>query len=91
MGEPRRLKASEVKVGDVVGLWNGRQTQNVEVIEDRGNVGMDGRRLFRVRVGTPGYDALEFEAPLAAMVAPATPPVKPQRRARRPNVGMHSA
>lgn len=69
--EPRPLKASEVAVGKLVGLWNGRQAQPAEVIEDRGNVGMGGRRIFRVRVASSGTDGLEFDAPLEALVEPA--------------------
>jgi hypothetical protein len=66
--EPRHLKASEVKIGSMLGLWNGRQVQPAEVIEDRGNVGRGGRHIFRVRVASSGDDGLEFDAPLDSLV-----------------------
>jgi hypothetical protein len=85
--EPRRLKASEIKVGDIVGLWNGSQVQNAEVIEDRGGVGMGGRRIFRVRVASTPQDAgLEFEVPLDSLVAPSTAPEGKRRRRTRPSL-----
>jgi hypothetical protein len=82
--EPRRLDASEVKVGSVVGLWNGSQVQPAEVIEDRGNVGRGGRRIFRVRVPPSGSGGLEFDAPLDSLVDPVPPPKKRSRRSSRP-------
>ena len=73
------MRADEIRVGSFVGLWNGSQIQPAEVIEDRGNVGMGGRRIFRVRVASAGADGLEFEAPLDALVDPNLPN-KPTRR-----------
>jgi hypothetical protein len=35
-------------------------------------VGMGGRRSFRVRVGSPDEDGLEFDAPLEARICPRT-------------------
>lgn len=87
MDEPRHLRAEEVRVGTLVGLWDGSQVQLAEVIEDRGNVGMGGRRMFRVRLGASDADGLEFDAPLDALVEP-VPPSRPARRssARRPAI-----
>ena len=68
-------------MGSLVGLWNGSQVQPAEVIEDRGNVGMGGRRIFRVRVASAGADGLEFDAPLDALVDP-TPPTNRSQRSR---------
>ena len=70
-------------MGSIVGLWNGSQVQSAEVIEDRGNVGMGGRHIFRVRVASSGAEGLEFDAPLDALVDP-TPPEKPTQRSRTP-------
>jgi hypothetical protein len=81
MDEPRHLRAEEVRVGTLVGLWNGSRVDTVEVIEDRGNVGMGGRRMFRVRVGPFDSDGLDFDAPLDWIVEPA-PPSRPARRSR---------
>lgn len=82
--EPRRLKRSEVKIGSVVGLWSGGPEVGgpAMVIEDRGNIGYRGRRIYRVRVST-GYEDVEYEMPLAYMVE-MPPPEKPRRsRARK--------
>jgi hypothetical protein len=81
MEQPRHLRASEVKIGSIVGLWNGSQVQEAEVIEDRGNVGRGGRRIFRVRVASSGADGLEFDAPLESLVE--RPPPRPAKRTSR--------
>lgn len=56
--------AEQLRVGDkvLVQMWNGQR--RAEIVEDRGPIGIDGRRVFRVRF--PGHeedDTPTFEVP----------------------------
>jgi hypothetical protein len=84
MEEPRYLKASEIKIGMEVGLWNGVVISPAEVIEDLGNSGYRGRRMYRLLVESSAYrgqGGLEFAAALDDLVE-VPPPEKPTRRSR---------
>ena len=48
-------------VGDRALLHYGREDVEVEVIEERGPIGLHGRRLVRVRMPVPASDPIEFE------------------------------
>ena len=55
-------KAKPVRVGEKVTFNVGTRRLRGEVIEDRGTLGVAGRRLVRVRVGK-GDAASDFELP----------------------------
>lgn len=82
--ETRRLDPSEILVGMLVWVAVGPQLYQAEVVEDRGNVGVGGRRIVRVRMGSPDDGVSEFEVPAEALVVPipTTAPTKrtPKRR-----------
>jgi hypothetical protein len=48
-------------VGDRALLRYGREEVEVEVIEDRGLIGVGGRRLLRIRMLVTASDAVEME------------------------------
>jgi hypothetical protein len=48
-------------VGDRALLQYGREDVEVEVIEDRGPIGLRGRRLVRIRMLVTGSDPIELE------------------------------
>jgi hypothetical protein len=48
-------------VGDRALLHYGREDVEVEIIEDRGPIGLNGRRLVRVRMPITGSDFVELE------------------------------
>jgi hypothetical protein len=48
-------------VGDRALLHYGREDVEVEVIEERGPIGLHGRRLVRVRMPITASDPVEFE------------------------------
>ncbi len=50
-------------VGDRALLRYGREDVEVEVIEDRGPIGLHGRRLLRVRMSVTASDPIEIEVP----------------------------
>lgn len=57
---PRRTP----RVGDKVWLFIGGHRVGAEVIEDRGRIGIAGRRLLRIRRAGSGDDpAREYEVP----------------------------
>jgi hypothetical protein len=58
---PKRKAAD---VGDEVTFRVGQRQLHGHVIEDRGAIGVGGRRLLRIRVGL-GSDAHEYELPAA--------------------------
>jgi hypothetical protein len=45
----------------------GSEDVEVEVIEERGPIGMNGRRLVRVRMPVVASDPIEFELPEAEL------------------------
>ena len=55
-------RAKAARVGDKVTFKVGTRRLRGQVIEDRGTLGVAGRRLVRVRVGRAD-DASEFELP----------------------------
>lgn len=65
----RRSNKSQVTppVGARVEVFFGTDWVGATVIEDRGNIGVGGRRLLRVRLEMPdtGDDPLELELPAA--------------------------
>ena len=59
----KEMNAPEFQVGDRVELTLGKRTMTGVVVEDRGRIGVGGRRLYRVEVNNPsGYHAT-FEKP----------------------------
>ena len=81
--QPRPLKASEIKVGSVVGLSSGGPvTGPVVVVEDLGNTGYRGHRVYRVRGAIGGYDEAEINIPLEWIVE-MPPPEKPRKSRTR--------
>ncbi len=53
-----------IRVGDLVKLRFGRRDVRGTVIEDRGRIGVNGRRLLRVKVDLePSLDPMELEIP----------------------------
>ena len=57
------------RVGDTVWLRLGGRRVAAEVIEDRGRIGVAGRRLLRIRQAGSGDDpAREYEIPVEEVV-----------------------
>lgn len=54
-------------VGDLVSFRVGQRQLRGRVIEDRGPIGVGGRRLLRIRVGREG-EAREYELPAVEVV-----------------------
>jgi hypothetical protein len=62
----------DFSIGQSVVLHIGRNDLAAQVIEDRGYLGADGGRVFRVSVSfAEGSDPSEFEVPASALDAPA--------------------
>lgn len=57
-----RKKNGKYKVGDVVAFHFGSQEVQALVIEDRGRLGVKGRRLYRIRLERDP-EPIEFEMP----------------------------
>jgi hypothetical protein len=56
------------RVGDRVVLHVGRNDLLAQIIEDRGNLGVDGGRIFRVAVSfDDDAEPSEFEVPASAL------------------------
>jgi hypothetical protein len=55
-------KAKTAHVGDKVTFRIGAQRLRGKVIEDRGAIGVSGRRLLRIRIGSD-HDVREVELP----------------------------
>ncbi len=88
MSQPERLDPRDVLVGRRAGLVWAASRREVEIIEDLGEIGVDGRRLVRVRVVSPAESSpLEFDVP-AELLVPLddSPSARPARRRlpRRP-------
>jgi hypothetical protein len=78
----------DVRLGSRVGVDFGNEVRPARVIEDRGNLGPGGERVWRVVFETaPGLedDTFEIEMPVSWFVpAPPPPgPLHPRRRAAR--------
>jgi hypothetical protein len=59
----RARKNGAIKVGDLVRFRFGTRDVTVEVIEDRGEIGVDGRQLVAVLVPSGGDERLRLEMP----------------------------
>lgn len=65
------------KVGDWVTFPYGTRNAIARVIEDRGNIGVRGRRLLRIELDHSDGEPSRFEMPeeeMSAAVPPQTPP-----------------
>jgi len=61
---PSKSREPRFKEGDRVAVPLGARMVDGEVIEDRGPIGVNGRRLFRVRLAQDGDESdREFEVP----------------------------
>jgi hypothetical protein len=68
----RRATRKAPAVGSRVKLSFGGREVVATVVEDRGNIGVGGRRLLRVRVElTGGAEPIEFEVPATDVKAAA--------------------
>lgn len=56
-------RKAKIGVGTVVKFMFGVSEVEATVIEDRGPVGVRGRRILRVRLEIEASDPLEFEVP----------------------------
>jgi hypothetical protein len=65
-----RKKAPRFRVGDVVLLLYGPQKVAGEIVEDRGLLGVYGRRLYRVRINRGEDDEMTFEIPEEDLLVP---------------------
>jgi hypothetical protein len=66
MARERSSKHKHPLVGDEVGVRVGRNIRRARIIEDRGNLGVGGRRLVRVVIEEAedaAADGVEFELP----------------------------
>jgi hypothetical protein len=62
--KPRGQTASALSVGEKVFVRFGKKKRLVRIIEDRGKIGRDGRRLLRVAFSLPdGAPVQMFEIP----------------------------
>jgi hypothetical protein len=59
----RKMRAPRFRVGDVVAFLYGPQKVPGEIVEDRGPLGVYGRRLYRVRIDRGEDDTTTFEIP----------------------------
>jgi hypothetical protein len=75
MSTPRK-KAARFRVGDWVAFRFGAGDATAQVIEDRGPIGVNGRRLYRVRLTLAFTEPDSFELPEEELRA-ASPPDKP--------------
>jgi hypothetical protein len=67
--------ASRFRVGDWVSFLYGPRRVQAQVIEDRGTLGIDGRRIYRVRLDLEDGESTSFELleeDLESAKAPAT-------------------
>lgn len=72
MAKRRKKPTSLSAVGSRVKLMWGPYEVTATVIEDRGNVGMRGRHLVRVRLDIPDTaEPIELEMPLEELTAAA--------------------
>ena len=51
------------KVGSIVGVRMGAKIVPARVIEDRGNIGVNGRRIVRLEVDIAYSEPMRFERP----------------------------
>lgn len=60
-------RLGKFRLGDRVGFLYGRKGQTGEIVEDRGNIGRNGRRLYRVKVREDEWNTIEVEYPEEAL------------------------
>ena len=83
-----RIREVVPPVGARVSLKFGGRDVVATVIEDRGPLAGDGRRLLRVRVPLTDTDPIEFEIPAAKVrVAARSPTRRDRTRLTRPGSG----
>jgi hypothetical protein len=78
-----RKRAPRFRAGDSVTFLFGPQKVAGEIVEDRGPLGVYGRRLYRVRIKRPDEDETTFEIPEEDIESPeelATQPETPGLR-----------
>jgi hypothetical protein len=51
------------KVGSKVWILRGTRPVHAEIIEDRGRLGVGGRRLYRIRIPVTDDETIAFELP----------------------------
>jgi hypothetical protein len=73
-----RKRAAQFRVGDWVTLLYGPQRVLAQVVEDRGPLGVNRRRLYRIRLGQDPGEAGTFEVREEYL----EPAVKPQKNGR---------
>lgn len=81
--ETRPLDPDEIQVGTQAWVAVGPQLYPAEIIEDRGNVGVGGRRIVRVRMGSRDDGLSEFEVPADALVVSTSVPASAKRGRKR--------
>jgi hypothetical protein len=72
MGSVKK-QATRYRVGDWVTFFFGPQKVKARVIEDRGPLGVGGRRIYRVSLAFDSAEPMEFEMPEDDL-KPTTPP-----------------
>jgi hypothetical protein len=69
--EKRGTAVLRPHVGSEVVVELGADTRRARVVEDRGNLGVGGRRILRVAlIGDDGDENVEFEVPAEALSSP---------------------
>ncbi|MHB1539061.1 MAG: hypothetical protein ACYCUM_11325 [Solirubrobacteraceae bacterium] len=67
-------KGRPVEVGSIVGVRMGATIKRARVIEDRGNIGVGGRRIVRVELEpdpeVSGGEPFRFERPVERLLDP---------------------
>jgi hypothetical protein len=56
-----RRQAPRFKVGDWISFQYGSRRVWAQIIEDRGPIGVNGRRLYRIRLGEEASESVAFE------------------------------
>jgi hypothetical protein len=67
--QPRKPRPGRFKVGDRVRLLHGWAGALGEVVEDRGNLGVGGRRLYGVRIKMDQWNDMTSEFPESSLEA----------------------
>jgi hypothetical protein len=72
-GDPRSPEPFDgpIEPGTAVGVNFGFRVARATIVEDRGEIGVGGRRLVRVKMPVSGTDEFEvFEVPVEELVTP---------------------
>lgn len=64
----RKRTKEELKVGDAVKVKFGGSEVMATIIEDRGNIGIRGRRMVRIRISFGPDDEIAFDLPAEELV-----------------------